>query len=50
MTELLIVALLLSVSWFSIWLLIAFSPTAAGCTMLSFCSLMLLITKDIDRR
>ena len=50
MTELLIVSLILSFSWFSIWLLIAFSPTAAGCTMLSFCAIMLLLTKDIDRR
>ena len=49
MTELLIVSLILSVSWFSIWMLIAFSPTAAGCTMLSFCALMLLLTNDIDR-
>lgn len=49
MSEFLIVALLLSVSWFSIWLLVSFSPIAAGCTMVSFCALMVLITKDIDR-
>jgi len=49
MSEFLIVALLLSVSWFSIWSLISFSPIAVGCTMVSFYTLMVLVSKDIDR-
>ena len=49
MIELLIVTLLLSVSWFSIWMLMTFSPLAAACTMISFCALMCLLARDLDR-
>ena len=49
MIELLIVTLLLSVSWFSIWLVATCSPLAAACTMISFCGLMCLLTRDLDR-
>ena len=49
MIELLMVSLLLSVSWFSIWLCVAFSPLAAACTLISFCGLMCLLAWDMDR-
>ena len=49
MIEFLIVALLLTVSWFSIWMLVAFSPLAAMMTMISFCGLMCLLTRDLNR-
>jgi len=49
MIEFLMVALLLSVSWFSIWLCMTFSPLAAACTLISFCGLMCLLTWDMDR-
>ena len=49
MIELLIVSLILSVSWFSIWLMLTFSPIAAACTMISFCGLMYFLSRDLDR-